>query len=263
MTPSLMRFVVSEGTRSLLRRRVSAVRDQTHRLSFIGLDSDNHIHNKIVIALDTSPTRLSLARHNAQIYGVADRIEFILADYISFAAAYTSSPHPSCRKIDVVFLSPPWGGPSYLSGTPISPPPDSDQNPDVSKTGIPLKMTKNVNLFESDEPDPTYSLSSIRPIHGADLFRLSRKITKNIAYYLPRNTRLEDISGLLIESDTGETAGVLRRDGAKNKGVQKKLEDDEEVEVVEVEEEWMGSKLKALTCYFGGLAAGQEALFDA
>ena len=28
-----------------------------------------------------------------------------------------------------------------------------------------------------------------------------------------------------------------------------------------VEEEWMGSKLKALTCYFGGLVAGQEASF--
>jgi trimethylguanosine synthase len=27
---------------------------------------------------------------------------------------------------------------------------------------------------------------------------------------------------------------------------------------VEVEEEWMGNKLKALTCYFGGLVTGQE-----
>ena len=32
-------------------------------------------------------------------------------------------------------------------------------------------------------------------------------------------------------------------------------------EQVEVEEEWMGTKLKALTCYFGGLAQGQEHLF--
>ena len=34
-----------------------------------------------VIALDTSPTGLTLARHNAQIYSAADRIEFILPDY--------------------------------------------------------------------------------------------------------------------------------------------------------------------------------------
>jgi hypothetical protein len=32
-------------------------------------------------------------------------------------------------------------------------------------------------------------------------------------------------------------------------------------EYVEVEEEWMGSKLKALTCYFGGLADGQGHLY--
>lgn len=35
-----------------------------------------------------------------------------------------------------------------------------------------------------------------------------------------------------------------------------------EDERIEVEEEWMGSKLKALTVYFGGLAAGQEHMFD-
>jgi trimethylguanosine synthase len=247
VAPSSMRFVVSEGIRSLLRGRVSAVRAHTHHLPFIYLDSHNHIHKKkLVIALDTSPTRLSLARHNAQIYGVADRIDFILADYISFATAYASSPHPS-RKIDVVFLSPPWGGISYLSGTKIFPPSDSDQNPYASKT----------DPSESEEPDPTYPLASIRPVHGAELYRLARKITRNIAYYLPRNMRLEDLSNLLIESDSGENVGR-----EENKGVQKKLEEEEEVEMVEVEEEWMGSKLKALTCYFGGLAAGQEALFD-
>lgn len=45
-----------------------------------------------------------------------------------------------------------------------------------------------------------------------------------MAYYLPRNTDLEEVSGL---------ARVGER--------------------VEVEEEWMGSKLKAITCLFGGL----------
>lgn len=33
-------------------------------------------------------------------------------------------------------------------------------------------------------------------------------------------------------------------------------------ERVEVEEEYLGGKLKALTCYFGGLAQGQEDMFD-
>lgn len=60
---------------------------------------------------------------------------------------------------------------------------------------------------------------------------MSRSVTPNIAYFLPRNTNLNEI---------GELAGE---------------------EKVEVEEEWTGTKLKALTCYFGGLAIGQEHLF--
>ncbi|KAF9038502.1 Tgs1 protein [Panaeolus papilionaceus] len=168
-----------------------------------------------VIALDTSITRLRLARHNAQIYGVADRIEFIQADYLSFVKSYTSNFSSSSsgnshgRKIDVVFLSPPWGGPSYLNGP-----------------------------AEDTTEYPSYSLASVQPIHGAELFDLTRQITKNIAYYLPRNTNLEEI-----------------KSSTRSKGV------DEGVENVEVEEEWMGNKLKALTCYFGGLVQGQEEMF--
>ncbi len=189
-----------------------------------------------VIALDTSATRLALARHNAQIYGVADRIEFILTDYLSFAKSYSSLPHssttrnsPTTRKIDVVFLSPPWGGPSYLSGS----------VDDLSNQNI-------TSLTPKTPPDehPSYSLSSIQPIHGAQLFNITRKITKNVAYYLPRNTRLDEIGALLTDE-----------------GVAASETSPEIAEKVEVEEEWMGNKLKALTCYFGGLVSGQESIF--
>jgi trimethylguanosine synthase len=180
------------------------------------------ISPSLVIALDISPVRLALARHNAAIYGVADRIEFILADYISFANAYLSRPHPT-RRIDVVFLSPPWGGPGYLS--PSECPTSSDEHQDEL------------------EAHPEYSLSSIKPIHGTDLFRLTKRISNNIAYFLPRNTNLNEISTLL-KSDK-DTSAVT----------------DDEPQMIEVEEEWMGSKLKALTCYFGGLVVGQEHQF--
>ena len=169
-----------------------------------------------MIALDNDPTRLALARHNATIYGVADRIEFILTDYITFVDSYLSLPSSSNRKIDVVFLSPPWGGPSYLAGST-----DNATAASIPQDTLPI------------EAHPEYSLASIQPIHGASLFGLSRRITRNIAYYLPRNTKLEEIS--LLIGGSGEK--------------------------VEIEEEWMGTKLKALTCYFGGLAGGQEDLY--
>ncbi|EDR06419.1 uncharacterized protein LACBIDRAFT_149497, partial [Laccaria bicolor S238N-H82] len=120
------------------------------------------------------PIRLALARHNAQIYGVADRIEFILSDYISFANAFL--------RIDVVFLSPPWGGPTYLSG--------------------------------SSSIDPNGAIP-LPPIHGEELFKLTRRITKNVAYYLPRNTKLEEISKLLdVEKEAAVGQGLVNGDAA-------------------------------------------------
>lgn len=59
-----------------------------------------------VIAVDIDPVRLALARHNAAVYGVSERIDFVQADFLQVA--------PRLRA-DVVFLSPPWGGPEYLS----------------------------------------------------------------------------------------------------------------------------------------------------
>lgn len=91
-----------------------------------------------------------------------------------------------------------------------------------------------------------YSLAQTEPEPAAELFRLARLLTPNVAFYVPRNTALEDIAALLPASAPG-----VRDDESGTSGV----------EQVEVEEEWMGSKLKALTCYFGGLAQGQEHLF--
>ncbi|XP_069156898.1 uncharacterized protein Tgs1 [Procambarus clarkii] len=58
-----------------------------------------------VIAIDIDPEKIALARHNANVYGVADRIEFIIGDFFKLAPML---------KADVVFLSPPWGGIEYL-----------------------------------------------------------------------------------------------------------------------------------------------------
>lgn len=58
-----------------------------------------------VIAIDIDPKKIEIAHHNACVYGVADRIDFIIGDYMKVANSLSA---------DVVFLSPPWGGPDYL-----------------------------------------------------------------------------------------------------------------------------------------------------
>ncbi|KAL1207752.1 hypothetical protein V5N11_000485 [Cardamine amara subsp. amara] len=58
-----------------------------------------------VIAVDLDPKKLELAQHNAAIYGVADKIDFVKGDFFDLAHNL---------KAGTVFLSPPWGGPDYL-----------------------------------------------------------------------------------------------------------------------------------------------------
>jgi trimethylguanosine synthase len=93
--------------------------------------------------------------------------------------------------------------------------------------------------------DPTapastlYPLSAILPIHGKDLFELCSTLTPNIAYFLPKNVNIDELAQLARPVDQ------VAEEGGKNR----------HREWVEVEEEWVGDKLKAVTAYFGGLIA--------
>ena len=51
-----------------------------------------------MIAIDKDPQNIALCKNNATVYGVADRIEFIVGDFFEIAKSL---------KADVVFLSPP------------------------------------------------------------------------------------------------------------------------------------------------------------
>ncbi|RLN90897.1 hypothetical protein BBJ28_00000328 [Nothophytophthora sp. Chile5] len=59
---------------------------------------------KQVIAIDIDPEKIRMAKHNAAIYGVAHKIEWIVGNSIEILPTL---------KADVVFLSPPWGGQNY------------------------------------------------------------------------------------------------------------------------------------------------------
>jgi len=53
-----------------------------------------------VLAIEIDPNRLAMARHNAEIYGVAGRIKFICGDASRIAPE---------MKADLLFIDPPWG----------------------------------------------------------------------------------------------------------------------------------------------------------
>ncbi|KAG9478811.1 hypothetical protein GDO78_012461 [Eleutherodactylus coqui] len=131
-----------------------------------------------VIAVDIDPVKLDLAYNNALVYGVADRIELICADFMCIARDL---------KADAVFLSPPWGGPDYVSAE-------------------------------------TFDIKTMMSPDGFEIFQLSQQITKNIIYFVPRNTDVEQVASL---------AGP---------GGQ-----------VEIEQNFLNKKLKTMTVYFGDL----------
>ncbi|KAG5543475.1 hypothetical protein RHGRI_016262 [Rhododendron griersonianum] len=67
-----------------------------------------NMRSKHVVAIDIDPNKIDYAQHNATIYGVEDRIDFIRGDSFLLAPKL---------KADTVFLSPPWGGPDYVKVT--------------------------------------------------------------------------------------------------------------------------------------------------
>ncbi|CAH1399591.1 unnamed protein product [Nezara viridula] len=132
-----------------------------------------------VIAIDIDPQKIQLARHNAKVYGVEDRIEFIVGDFLKLA--------PTLQG-DVVFLSPPWGGPDYAS-------------------------------------QPTYNLDRIMPpIGGEALYSSAASITPNVAMFLPRNVIADELLKLAGHGSS-----------------------------LELEQNFLGKKLIAVTVYFGEL----------
>ncbi|XP_048142807.1 trimethylguanosine synthase isoform X1 [Corvus hawaiiensis] len=134
--------------------------------------------SKRVIAVDIDPEKLRLARHNAEVYGVAEHIDFLCGDFMALAAGL---------RADAVFLSPPWGGPDYATA-------------------------EIFDIHTMICPD------------GFEIFRLSKKITNNIVYFLPRNADINQVASL---------AGP----GGK----------------VEIEQNFLNNKLKTITAYFGDL----------
>lgn len=160
-----------------------------------------------VVAIDIDPLKIALARNNAAIYGVEDRITFLCGDFCDFARARAGDTEDTDRwqswhrrKIDVVFLSPPWGGVDYLN------PALSSEQKDQEYTDI-------------------YPLSLLRPVGGRELFRLARTICDKIVFYLPRNVDLHEVDQLTSMFPNAHFG-------------------------VQVEELWLGYKLKALAVYW-------------
>ena len=108
-----------------------------------------------VVAIDLDAERLALARHNARVYEVDDRIEWLHADFFAVAPAL---------RADVVFLSPPWGGPEYQHAAEF----------DVS--------------------------TMMGGLDGAEILRQALRIAPSVCYFLPKNTSEAQLEALAADA---------------------------------------------------------------
>ncbi|PUZ61870.1 hypothetical protein GQ55_4G312400 [Panicum hallii var. hallii] len=103
-----------------------------------------------VVAVEIDPRKVELAAHNARVYGVEDRIEFVVGDFFRLAPFL---------KADLVFLSPPWGGPAYIHA-------------------------------------PIYTLDMLKPKDGYTTFQAAQKIAPNAIMFLPRTVDISQVEEL-------------------------------------------------------------------
>ena len=101
--------------------------------------------NSLVVAIDIDPVKLELAQHNANVYGVAGAIDFILGDSVHLMS---SGAFRSVEGLSI-FMSPPWGGPTYPR-------------------------------------DSVFDVDSMEPFSGRQLIDAARTLSEDIAVYLPR-----------------------------------------------------------------------------
>ena len=155
--------------REIARRLGSAPRTIVDGFAGVGGNAIQFaLAGHFVIAVEIDAERLVMARHNARVYGVEERIEFLVGDFMRLAKSL---------RADVVFLSPPWGGPEYSK---------------VAKFSVKHGM----------RPD------------GHRIFDAARQITCNVVYYLPRNVDTDELAQLgscSVFSEGIDVRGTLRQ----------------------------------------------------
>ncbi|KAF9800341.1 hypothetical protein SFRURICE_002910 [Spodoptera frugiperda] len=131
-----------------------------------------------VVAIDIEPNKITMTKHNATIYGVHEKIEFITGDFFELAPRL---------KADTVFLSPPWGGPSY----------------------------SKAKEYEVE--------SMLRPRPASELMQVARTISPNVELFLPRNTRHDQFAPGLWASSTQEEFSLMSSLGRRVRDLSQNL----------------------------------------
>jgi hypothetical protein len=106
------------------------------------------------------PLKCEYAKNNGEIYNVGPNIQIINTDFLNLAVADIKYPEDRPSKMDVVYMSPPWGGIGY-------------------------------NMLSE------YSVKYLHPDFNM-VIRKALEFSRNIIMFLPKNTSVEELVQHLI-----------------------------------------------------------------
>lgn len=148
-------------------------------------------HWERVVAVEKDADTLACAKHNAAVYGVADKIEFVFGDCFEYVRDHLAPTPMEPAHIDIndvaIFASPPWGGPQYKG-------------------------------------DKVFDLDAMEPYSGQEIHELVRGMDH--ALFLPRTSDLRQIArmdeglGGTIEVEVEGVHGEMKREKEKIEVVQ-------------------------------------------
>ncbi|KAJ9494918.1 putative diacylglycerol O-acyltransferase tgs1 [Exophiala xenobiotica] len=136
---------------------------------------------KRVYGIEKDAATLTCAKHNAEIYGVSDKITWFHGDCFEILGAMDGRTEKTvdalkaiAGKFGIIFASPPWGGTlpelaieDYLT--------DFDPGPSYSNTEV-------------------FDLEAMEPYTFSHLYKSFGKVTPNMVLYLPRTSDLRQIA---------------------------------------------------------------------
>ncbi|KAL9624464.1 MAG: hypothetical protein Q9160_001427 [Pyrenula sp. 1 TL-2023] len=122
-------------------------------------------HWRRVYGIEKDERNLECAKHNAELYGVHEKITWFRGD--CFEMLNTHGIKELAASFGVLFCSPPWGGPKYKA-------------------------------------DEVFDLEAMQPYSLKHLYTELKKFSEYVILYLPRTSDLRQISELLEEGQKAQ-----------------------------------------------------------
>ena len=125
---------------------------------------------KRVYAIEKDPRALACAKHNAEIYGVQDRISWYQGDCFEVLRNELAD----LGQHSVLFASPPWGG-----------------KPTMQRKSCGATLITAGPQYRSDT---IFDLAKMQPYNLTDLLNCFRQLTEEIILYLPRTADIRQLA---------------------------------------------------------------------